>query len=42
MLSTLTNLVLQNIPYGEKNINDNGEKETGLSDHNSFLHINVD
>jgi cell division protein FtsZ len=25
-----------------ENINDNGEKETGLSDNNSFLHDNVD
>ena len=25
-----------------ENINDSGEKETGLSDNNSFLHDNVD
>ena len=35
------NLVVQIYTLWE-NINDDGEKESGLSDNNSFLHDNVD
>ena len=46
------NIDLKDVKYSDEsstskytlweNINDSGEKETGLSDHNSFLHDNVD
>ena len=46
------NIDLKDVKYSDEpssskytlweNINDNGEKESGLSDHNSFLHDNVD
>ena len=45
-------LILKDVKYSDEsstskytlweNINDDGEKETGLSDNNSFLHDNVD
>ena len=46
------NIDLKDVKYSDEpssskytlweNINDSGEKESGLSDHNSFLHDNVD